>query len=73
MLYKLKCCGKCDGDLTLDGDEWRCLQCGTYYYPQFPVVDFSEDSTQVIQSIDCKPDIGIAGIKSTLEDLVLVR
>ena len=71
MLYKLKCCGKCEGDLTLDGDEWRGLQCGTYYYPQFPVV--AEDLTLVLQTIDCKPNMGIAGIKSTLEDLVLVR
>ena len=34
MLCRLKSCGKCDGDLVLDGDEWRCWQCGRYYYPQ---------------------------------------
>ena len=70
-MYKLKCCGKCEGDLTLDGDEWRCLQCGTYYYPQFSLV--AEDLTLVLQTFDCKADMDIAGIKSTLEDLVLVR
>ena len=33
MLCKLKSCRKCHGDLVLDGDEWRCWQCGQYYYP----------------------------------------
>ena len=72
MLYKLKCCGKCEGDMTIDGDEWHCLQCGTYYYPQFPVVNLSEDSTLVLRTIDYEPDRGIVGIKSSLEDLVLI-
>ena len=39
MLCKLKACRKCFGDLVLDGDEWRCWQCGHYYYPNPPVVD----------------------------------
>ena len=39
MLCKFKDCTKCKGDLMLDGDEWRCWQCGTYYYPQEPVMD----------------------------------
>ena len=39
MLCKFKGCDKCKGDLVLDGDEWRCWQCGTYYYPQEPVMD----------------------------------
>ena len=34
MLYQLKNCRKCRGDLVLDGDEWRCCQCGHYYYPR---------------------------------------
>ena len=34
MLYQLKNCRKCRGDLVLDGDEWRCWQCGHYYYPR---------------------------------------
>ena len=33
MLCRLKACRKCFGDLVLDVDEWRCWQCGTYYYP----------------------------------------
>ena len=73
MLYKLKCCGKCNGDLTLGGDEWRCLQCGKYYYPRFSLVGLSEDSLRVLQNIDYKPNMVIAGIRSTLEDPVLVR
>ena len=34
MLYLFKGCGKCCGDLMLDGDEWRCFQCGRVYYPR---------------------------------------
>ena len=39
MECKLKACRKCTGDLVLDGDEWRCWQCGRYYYPNPPVLD----------------------------------
>ena len=70
MLYKLKCCGKCDGDLTLDGDEWRCFQCGTYYYPQSGVVEPSKEPLPepllVPQMIDRAPI-------RRIEDLVLIR
>jgi hypothetical protein len=34
MMVKLKSCEKCSGDLVLDTDEWRCWQCGHYYYPK---------------------------------------
>ncbi|PKB63963.1 MAG: hypothetical protein BZY80_04760 [SAR202 cluster bacterium Io17-Chloro-G2] len=34
MLCQLKSCSKCQGDLILDGDEWRCWQCGRHYYPR---------------------------------------
>ena len=34
MICSLKSCWKCSGDLVLDGDEWRCWQCGHYYYPK---------------------------------------
>ena len=34
MRCLLKSCRKCGGDLVLDGDEWRCWQCGQYYYPR---------------------------------------
>ena len=34
MFCKLKSCQKCGGDLALDGDEWRCWQCGRHYYPK---------------------------------------
>lgn len=30
----------CNGDLMLDGDEWRCLQCARYYYPKPAALDF---------------------------------
>ncbi len=59
MLYQLKGCGKCNGDLTLDGDEWHCFQCGTYYYPQRAVIEPSKEPTPVPQIIDREPDMGI--------------
>ena len=34
MFCQLKSCQKCSGDLILDGDEWRCWQCGQHYYPK---------------------------------------
>ncbi len=34
MICKLRACPKCSGDLVLDSDEWRCWQCGKYYYPR---------------------------------------
>lgn len=33
-LVRIKECGKCQGDLIADEDEWRCVQCGTHYYPE---------------------------------------
>ena len=34
MLCQMKSCNRCNGDLVLDGDEWRCWQCGRYFYPR---------------------------------------
>ena len=50
MLCKLKACRKCSGDLVLDGDEWRCWQCGRYYYPILPVFDVP-DYSQVAERL----------------------
>ena len=55
MLCDFKGCAKCRGDLVLDGDEWRCWQCGTYYYPNEPVMDLPlevKGSEMVFQTID---------------------
>ena len=43
MLFKFKACRKCYGDLVLDGDEWRCWQCGLYYYPKSQAADSPRD------------------------------
>lgn len=32
MLCQLKSCAGCSGDLVLDEGDWRCVQCGRYYY-----------------------------------------
>ena len=39
MICKLGACQKCSGDLVLDHDEWRCWQCGKYYYPRPAATD----------------------------------
>ena len=39
MRFWLKSCPRCIGDLILDGDEWRCWQCGQYYYPHAPCAE----------------------------------
>ena len=40
--WRFKGCSRCSGDLVLEDSEWRCLQCGHYYYPNVP--QFSEPS-----------------------------
>ena len=55
MQCKFKDCSKCKGDLVLDGDEWRCWQCGAYYYPSHPLMDLpleSELPAQELESAD---------------------
>ena len=59
MQCKFKDCNKCKGALVLDGDEWRCWQCGTYYYPNEPVMDLPLESQMPIQELrdsDCEPE-----------------
>ena len=45
MLCQLKCCQKCEGDLVLDGEEWRCWQCGHYYYPETSLPELRVDES----------------------------
>ena len=55
MRCRLKSCPKCQGDLLLDGDEWRCWQCGQYYYPHPPCTAPPE-----IEASDL-PGLGVGG------------
>ena len=32
MFCYFKGCSKCGGDLIFDDDDWKCWQCGQYYY-----------------------------------------
>lgn len=55
MFCNFKGCNKCNGDLVLDGDEWHCWQCGTYYYPNEPVMDLPKEAVEsglVFQAAD---------------------
>ena len=36
MLWSLKNCRRCGGDLARDEDAWRCWRCGHYHYPPSP-------------------------------------
>ena len=36
MLFRLKGCDKCGGDLSLNDGDWQCFQCGRYYYSAVP-------------------------------------
>ena len=45
MLYLFKGCGKCEGDLLMDTDEWRCFQCRRVYYPARTPEEQQQDST----------------------------
>lgn len=44
MWCLLKTCRKCHGDLVLDGDEWRCWQCGRHYYPKPAYLEMREEA-----------------------------
>ncbi len=56
MLCQLKCCQKCEGDLVLDGEEWRCWQCGHYYYPRTSLPELQlDESGSVTLRVDADP------------------
>ncbi len=59
MRVQLKCCNRCNGDLVLDGDEWRCWQCGRYFYPKIAGLqtspDVSEGETASMMTEEVKP------------------
>ena len=67
MFMQLQSCGKCRGDLVLEEDEWRCLQCGRYYYPNPPCLE-ETDAVQGRKWLR-RPSGGIAGrsINSVIE------
>jgi hypothetical protein len=44
MQILLKSCQKCNGDLMQDGDEFRCWQCGNYYYPKIDLPELASAS-----------------------------
>ena len=78
MLYRFKSCTKCNGDLVLDGDEWRCWQCGTYYYPNDPVMDLPPEvveSDLLFQAADCeaKPRRVRARPKTNINSVIMAK
>lgn len=57
MYMNLGSCLKCKGGLVHEGDEWRCLQCGKYYYLQ---------SLQALEQVAVRKTWGInASIQAT--------
>jgi hypothetical protein len=57
MLYLFKGCGKCDGDLLMDTDEWRCFQCGRVYYPARTPEEQRSDRVAIQGSIAVDSDL----------------
>ena len=35
-MFQLKGCIRCGGDLSMNYEDWQCLQCGRYYYKTVP-------------------------------------
>ena len=56
MLCRLKECQKCRGDLVLDGEEWRCWQCGHYYYPN--ILELQLDGPDAMAMVDPADQLG---------------
>lgn len=46
MWFRFRSCRKCHGDLVLDGEDWKCWQCGRYYYSTPPATDVPAEPPQ---------------------------
>ena len=51
-MFWLKGCSKCGGDLFLEGEDWQCLQCGSYQYGALP---WSQLLQQSVTGADTHP------------------
>ena len=58
MQCRFKECQKCQGDLVLDGEEWRCWQCGHYYYPNLP-----ESQLEAVTAVAATDPSDLPGVK----------
>jgi len=70
MLYLFKGCGKCEGDLTLDVDEWRCFQCGRVYYPRRSAMELQLDLVDIQIS---EQSAGLPGVADPVRKRPKVR
>ena len=52
----LKGCTKCGGDLIFDAGDWRCWQCGQYYYPVRPGSFEEVPPPTSKESVNSQPD-----------------
>lgn len=68
MMLRLRNCQKCQGDLALDGDEWHCLQCGRYYYPE----NVLASSQQMAARLPIRKARAAAGLNGAFEQLINV-
>lgn len=53
MSWCLKGCSRCGGDLALQEEEWRCWQCGHYYYANLlgPGATFTELASPPLEGV----------------------
>ena len=67
MVMQLASCLKCKGDLLEDEGDWRCLQCGHYYYPKPAALPETDPANG--QTWSRRPSGGVAGrnINSLIE------
>ncbi len=71
MMLRLRNCQKCQGDLALDGDEWHCLQCGRYYYPE-NVLAPSQPAVEMPGTMPPRKARAVAGLNGAFEQLINV-
>ena len=53
MAWRFKGCKICRGDLLLEDAEWRCLQCGRYYFRRN--AELYEPTWEVLSSMYQEP------------------
>ena len=71
MMLLLRNCQKCQGDLALDGDEWHCLQCGRYYYPE-NVLAPGQQPADTAGRLPTRKSRAGAGLNGAFEQLINV-
>ena len=68
-MYLSKGCGKCEGDLLMDTDEWRCFQCRRVYCPARTPEEQQLDRTGFQESSAVSKDSGRPKVRRSARHL----